>query len=237
MALRYDSFYVFVVLGYILSALSLTLLTFIAMNISIPFSEACERNKDVILKVIERYLRTVDTVLEIGSGTAQHALHFSQALRNVQWQSSDQYSYLEGINAALFNAKKQGMDIENLLSPVELNVNQDVWLESGKRFDAVYTANTFHIMSESDVEAFFNGLPSVCQATSYLIVYGPFKYRGQFTSQSNARFDETLKSRGVGSGIRDFEFVNDLAAKQKFALVEDYAMPANNQCLVWQRGK
>lgn len=210
------------------------------MSITIPFSEACERNKDVILDTIKPHLIDVKNVLEVGSGTAQHALYFSQALRNVQWQTSDQSEYLEGIRAALENARSihsqiEDESIDNVLAPLELNVNQSEWVESGRRFDAVYTANTFHIMTEADVKQFFAGLVSVTQLDSYLIVYGPFKYAGEFTSGSNANFDESLRSRGVGSAIRDFELVDDLAKSKDFELVKDYSMPANNQCLVWQR--
>ncbi|MFT6408733.1 MAG: cyclopropane fatty-acyl-phospholipid synthase-like methyltransferase [Arenicella sp.] len=205
------------------------------MNIIIPFSEACERNKDVILETVKPYLEKVTSVLEVGSGTAQHAIHFSQALTSLQWQASDQYEYLDGINAALNNAKSMGLRIDNVSFPIELNVNQPIWVENGPRFDAIYTANTFHIMSQSDVERFFSGLDLVTQIGSYLIVYGPFKYQGQFTSESNLNFDASLRSRGVGSAIRDFELINDLAQAQGFDLLKDYPMPANNQCVVWQR--
>lgn len=205
------------------------------MSITIPFSEACERNKDVILEAIKPYLEKVDTVLEVGSGTAQHAIHFSQALTHLQWQTSDQCDYLSGICAALANAKSNNGELENVLTPFELNVNQPVWDKSGKRYKAVYTANTFHIMAQADVEQFFSGLGVVTQNGSYLIVYGPFKYAGKFTSDSNSDFDVSLRSRGVGSAIRDFEVVNQLACEQGFTLINDYTMPANNQCLVWRR--
>ncbi len=207
------------------------------MNIVIPFSEACERNKDVILETIKPYLEKVNTLLEVGSGTAQHAIHFSQALSSLQWQTSDQHEYLEGIHAALNNAKLIGHGLDNVLYPLELDVNQSVWVKSGQRFEAVYTANTLHIMSHDDVEQFFAGLGAITRIGAYLIVYGPFKYQTKFTSESNANFDASLRSRGVGSAIRDFEVVNKLAHAQGFDLLKDYSMPANNQCLVWQRAK
>jgi Asp-tRNA(Asn)/Glu-tRNA(Gln) amidotransferase A subunit family amidase len=205
------------------------------MTIVIPFSEACERNKDVILETIKPYLEKVTSVLEVGSGTAQHAIHFAHVLKSLQWQTSDQQEYLAGINAALSNVKSIGHQVDNILYPIALDVNQPVWVENEQCYGAIYTANTFHIMSQDDVENFFAGLGAVTQVGSYLIVYGPFKYQAEFTSESNANFDASLRSRGVGSAIREFDMVNALAVAQGFDLLKDYSMPANNQCLVWQR--
>ena len=205
------------------------------MAIELPFSQACERNKDIILETIKPYLRDVNTVLEVGSGTAQHSIHFSLGMPHIQWQTSDQLEYLEGINAVLDNAKQQYPELSNVSYPFELDVNQPVWVESGLRYQAIYTANTFHIMRKADVQEFFLGLSAVTEPGSYLIVYGPFKYGGEFTSDGNREFDKTLRSREVGSAIRDFEYVSELAIKQGFKLLDDHSMPANNQCLVWQR--
>lgn len=199
------------------------------MSPSIPFSPACERNKDVILGTIRRYLAKARTVLEIGSGTAQHAVHFAHDCPHLIWQSSDQRHYLQGIEAQLSNN-----DANNVLHPFELDVNQAVWCVDGSRYDAIYTANTFHIMRWEEVHAFFRGLPQVINPGGLLIVYGPFRYQGAFTSASNQRFDESLRARGVGSAIRDFEAVNALVQAQTFELLEDVNMPANNQCLIWR---
>lgn len=198
----------------------------------IPYSEACERNKDPILSTIDQHLEAANSVLEIGTGTAQHAVHFAQAMPHLQWQASDQTHYIQGINAQLDVAK-----VGNIARPVELDVNQAVWLLSGAKVDLVYTANTFHIMTSADVEAFFKGLPQVLNPGAKVVVYGPFKYKDQFTSDSNAAFDQRLRERGVGSAIRDFEWVNTLAGEQGLTLLEDHNMPANNQCLVWQLGQ
>lgn len=210
------------------------------MNTDIPFSQACERNKDIILKTIKPYLNEITRVLEIGTGTAQHAIHFSQELHHIQWQTSDQPEYLKDIHVALDNAKEINLSLgkkilENILDPIELNVNQQVWNKNGELYDAIYTANTLHIMNKSDVEQFFSGLSNVIKPRGSVIVYGPFKYNEKFTSESNAEFDITLRSRDVGSAIRDFEWVNALAQNQDFKLIADHAMPANNQCLVWQK--
>lgn len=207
------------------------------VKLNIPFSQACERNKDPILEVIQPYLVTSKSVLEIGTGTAQHALHFAQHLPHLNWQTSDQLQYLDGINAQIDNAKQHNNELDNLLSPFQLDVTQAKWLadlDKEQNYDAVYTANTFHIMDWSMVKAFFKGLPQVVKPASYLIVYGPFKYQGKFTSASNQSFDQDLRSRGVGSAIRAFEEVDNLAQAAGFTLVKDVAMPANNQCLIWQ---
>ena len=196
----------------------------------IPYSEACERNKAPILEVLSQYFDRAESVLEVGSGTAQHAIWFAAAKPHLRWQTSDQQSYIEGIEAQLALA-----NLSNVVSPILLDVNQDVWAENRTLYDLVYTANTLHIMSETDVEAFFAGLNQVMGDQASLVVYGPFKYAGGFTSESNQAFDLSLRSRGVGSGIRDFEWVNRLAEQQGLCLVEDHKMPANNQCLIWSR--
>ena len=196
----------------------------------IPFSLACERNQEPILSVILEYLSDSETALEIGSGTAQHAVHFALTFPQLLWQTSDQAGCLDGIRLQLDHAK-----LKNVLYPLELNVNQDQWLQDQKSFDIVYSANTLHIMSDDDVVAFFQGLPQVSKAGSYLIVYGPFKYQGRFTSVSNAEFDLNLRVRGCGSSIKEFDDVNALAWKHGFELLKDHSMPANNQCIIWQR--
>ena len=198
--------------------------------VELPFSAPCERNKDVILDVIRPSLKAVSSVLEVGSGTAQHAIHFAREFPDLDWQTSDQEEYLSGIRAQLANA-----NLNNVLEPLLLDVNQAQWIPNQQRFPLIYTANTFHIMAWSDVCAFFAGLQQVTADKAQLIVYGPFKYGGQFTSESNAEFDESLRSRGTGSGIRDFEAVDDLAKASGFKLLIDQKMPANNQCLIWQR--
>ena len=199
------------------------------MSLVIPFSEACERNKDIILETISPFLQRVSTVLEIGSGTAQHAVYFARNTPRLRWQTSDQAQYLEGIRAQLQNA-----EVANVLAPLQLDVRQTVWCESPQKFDLIYSANTLHIMSWDEVCSLFAGVATVSQPLTYLVFYGPFKYRGEFTSESNNQFDQILRARGVGSAIRDFEAVNQLAQEAGFTLLLDQAMPANNQCIIWQ---
>ena len=198
--------------------------------VELPFSPACERNKDVILDTIKAHLDTATNVLEVGSGTAQHALHFAQNCPHLVWQTSDQSFYLDGIRAQLGNS-----NIVNILPPLELDVNQSNWVSDAAVYDIVYTANTLHIMRWSDVQAFFTGLGQVTKSGSLLIIYGPFKYAGEFTSNSNAGFDQNLRAGGQGSAIRDFEAVKQLAIENGFSLLMDVSMPANNQCLIWQQ--
>ena len=199
------------------------------MSSELPFSAPCERNKDVIHEQLASYFKKLDSVFEIGSGTAQHAIHFAKQHPDLSWQTSDRKDYIAGIEAQL-NAAKQ----KNVLPPITLDVDQSEWLNLPKQYPAVFTANTFHIMPWRSVENFFNGLPKLVNQGGYLFIYGPFKYDGEFTSQSNADFDESLRSRGVGSAIRDFEAINDTANRVGFKLVDDISMPANNQLLIWQ---
>ena len=200
------------------------------MTIDLPYSAACERNQQPILQVITPYLQKAKTVLEVGSGTAQHAVFFAKAYPELVWQTADQEHYLAGIHAQLKVA-----NLENVLSPIELDVNREDWNTKQLTFDLIYTANTLHIMSEQEVQAFFQGLPTVSDSQTTLIIYGPFKYKGQFTSASNQDFDQSLRSRGVGSCIKDFEEIERLANQQGFELLLDQTMPANNQCLILEK--
>ena len=200
------------------------------MGDTIPFSAACERNKDVILEVLAPYFSQIKSVLEIGSGTAQHAIHFAKAHPTLLWQTSDQVHYLDGIECQLKYA-----NLNNVFRPLMIDVNQTQWAPVGTSYQAVYTANTFHIMAQSDVEAFFKGLNGVVDENAFLFIYGPFKYNGEFTSLSNHEFDLSLRSRGCGSAIRDFEFIRQCAKQIGFTLLADHKMPANNQLLIFQK--
>ena len=192
-----------------------------------PRSEACERNQGPILEVLRAHLADRRRVLEIGSGTGQHAVHFAAALPHLTWQAADLEAALPGIRLWLAQAA-----LPNLPPPIALDVT-GTWPDS--RFDAVFTANTLHIMSWPQVQALFAALPAVLTADAVLAVYGPFNYDGRFTSPSNAAFDGWLKQRSADSGIRDFAAVDELARSIGFALVEDRPMPANNRTLLWRR--
>jgi cyclopropane fatty-acyl-phospholipid synthase-like methyltransferase len=190
------------------------------------FSDACERNRDPILAVLRSHLSDRERVLEIGSGTGQHAAYFAEKLPTLIWQTSDRAENLPSVRAWLGEAA-----LSNTPAPFEFDVTQ-MW--PADRYDAIFSANTLHIMSWSEVETLFRKLPLISMPDAKLAIYGPFNYDGQFTSDSNAAFDRSLKSRGAHMGIRDFGAVNALASSARFALIDDVPMPANNHLLVWQ---
>ncbi|MBB1343713.1 DUF938 domain-containing protein [Pseudoalteromonas sp. SG41-2] len=192
-----------------------------------PFSQACENNKNPILSVITAYLAQVESVLEVGSGTGQHSVHFAANLPHLQWHTSDRLVNHNGIKQWLDEAK-----LDNLHAPVELDLNRPWPINT---VDAIYTANTLHIVSKPLVEQFFTGVNKHLASKGLVCIYGPFKYNGNFTSESNQRFDEFLNQQDSQSGIRDFEWVQQLAEQAGLMLVDDIAMPANNQLLIFKR--
>ena len=191
-----------------------------------PDAPSCERNREPILGVLQAYFHDRRTVLEIGSGTGQHAIFFAAALPHLIWQTSDREENLPGITAWLAEAA-----LPNTPSPLAFDVLQ---ASPSQRFDAIFSANTLHIMPWEAVEQLFAGLPEILAAEAKLAIYGPFNYGGNFTSESNAAFDGWLKERAPHQGIRDFEKVNALAKRAGLSLLEDRALPSNNRCLVWQ---
>ncbi len=193
-----------------------------------PDAPACARNREPILQVLRTHFANRHDVLEIGSGTGQHAVYFAAAMPWLQWQCSDRPEYLPGIEAWRMEA-----GLANTPAPLLLDVALGPW--PARRFDAVFTANSLHIMGWPEVEAFFAGLANVLAEQATLVVYGPFNYGGQFTSDSNRAFDASLRARDAKMGIRDFESIDALARGIGLRLVEDVAMPANNRCLVWRR--
>ncbi|MCU0803692.1 MAG: class I SAM-dependent methyltransferase [Burkholderiales bacterium] len=192
-----------------------------------PFSEACERNREPILAVLARVFADRRRVLEIGSGTGQHAVAFGARMPWLVWQPSDVPAHLDGIRAWVADAA-----CANVRDPIALDVNADPWPVA--EFDAAFSANTAHIMSAPEVERMFARVARALAAGGDLALYGPFNYAGRYTSESNERFDASLRSRDAASGIRDFEWVDSVAAGEGFALAEDNAMPANNRLLVWR---
>ncbi len=193
-----------------------------------PFSQACENNKRPILGILTEAFADRGRVLEIGSGTGQHAAFFAAHLRHLQWQPSDVKQHLAGIEQWCADA---GLD--NLLPAVEFDVNTQTW--PCANVDAVFSANTLHIMSWAEVETTFRLLAANLGAGSKLCIYGPFNYDRQYTSASNARFDEWLRGRDPASSIRDFESVDALAVAAGFSLLNDHALPANNRLLCWHK--
>jgi len=193
-----------------------------------PFAESCVENRAPILAVLRAVFADRSRVLEIGSGTGQHAVYFAPELPHLNWQTADVPQHHAGIRLWLAEAA-----LPNVLLPLELDVNRTEW-HSG-RYDAVFSANTLHIMSWPEVERLFAGIGAVLESGGVLAIYGPFNINGAFTSESNARFDAWLKARDPASGVRDFEAVDALARAQGLVLQQDVAMPANNRTLVWRR--
>lgn len=193
-----------------------------------PYSEACERNKMPILEVLCKAFADCQHVLEVGSGTGQHAVFFSLNLPHLTWQPSDLKENHLGIQGWIDDSP-----LPNLKQPIELDIDQLPW--PTMQTDAVYCSNVFHIVSWHSVRNFFQGIQAVMKPNSVLCVYGPFNYNQQYTSASNQRFDQMLKYRDPLSGIRNFEDVDALAQQAGLVLQDDHAMPANNRCLVWKR--
>jgi cyclopropane fatty-acyl-phospholipid synthase-like methyltransferase len=193
-----------------------------------PFAESCEENKLPILEVLREEFAAVRRVLEIGSGTGQHAVFFAAQLPHLDWQTSDVAEYHAGIRAWIDDA-----GLANVRAPLMLDVAHDVWPDAA--YDGVFSANTTHIMGWPEVEAMIAGIGRVLEPGGRFCLYGPFNYGGRFTSESNARFDQWLKARDPRSGVRDFEDLDRLAGAAGLRLAQDYAMPANNRTLVWVR--
>ncbi len=193
-----------------------------------PFCQACENNKVPILKVLQRVLADSKGVLEIGSGTGQHAVYFAARLPHLQWYPSDLPERLAAIRSW-----SEAHPAENLREPIPLDAEASDWVVP-RHCDAAFTANTLHILSWDAVVSLFAHLGAQTTLTT-LVVYGPFNYGGQYTAAGNARFDHWLRSQDVNQGLRNFEAVVDLARTQGFELQEDNAMPANNRLLLWHR--
>jgi cyclopropane fatty-acyl-phospholipid synthase-like methyltransferase len=193
-----------------------------------PFVESCERNRAPILEVLRVELAGKSRLLEIGSGTGQHAVYLAPEFPGLVWQTSDVVGAHADIRAWLVEA-----GLANVLPPLKLDVCKDDW--PSERYDAVFSSNTAHWMSWPEVECLFSGVGKVLQLGGVFCLYGPFNYQGEYTSVSNARFDRWLKARDPSSGIRDFEAVDELAREAGMTLRKDHEMPANNRTLVWSR--
>ncbi len=195
-----------------------------------PFSQACENNKQPILQRIQSIFVDSETVWEIGSGTGQHGCYFAEQLPHLHWQCTDRTENLAGINCRI---KESGL--ANLAESIALNVSDQPW--PCQSIDALFTANTLHIMSIPEVECFFSSLESYLSDHAKVCIYGPFNYFGNYTSESNEQFDQWLKAGDPLSGIRDFEFIENLANNARLELQNDFAMPANNRLLFFSKNK
>lgn len=196
---------------------------------SLPFSQSCENNKDYILAQLRRHFtKPFGRVLEIAGGTGQHAEYFAQHMPHLHWQSTDVPENVETLNLRL-----EAAGLSNLPNARPFDVTQDKLAHSP--LDYIFSANSLHIMPAEAVTHFFRHMRYLLASSGVLCVYGPFKYKGEFTTASNAEFDNWLKGRNSASGIRDFETVQLLAEEAGLSLLEDNPMPANNQLLVWTK--
>lgn len=193
-----------------------------------PYSEASEQNKEPILAVLRQIFAAPGLILEIGSGTGQHAVHFARQLPHLTWQPSELAENLPGMMIWLEEA-----NLPNIRPPVVLDVMQEPWPVN--HADGIYSANTAHIMSWPEVEAMFRGVGRVLVPGGCFCLYGPFNYGGRHTSDSNARFDAGLRAQDPRMGLRDFDDLDRLAGAAGLLLLRDYPMPVNNRTLVWRQ--
>ena len=193
-----------------------------------PFAPACERNAEPILQALRQYLPEHAEILEIASGTGQHAVHFCQAQAGWQWQCSDRAENIAGIASWLAELPHGRLPV-----PLTLDVLQGMW--PTEKFDAIFSANSLHIMPWEAVLALFQQLGGLIRSGGHCLIYGPFNYAGEYTSPSNAAFDLWLKQQAPHQKIRDFEAVDALAQSAGLKLLADHAMPANNRLLCWQK--
>jgi cyclopropane fatty-acyl-phospholipid synthase-like methyltransferase len=192
-----------------------------------PYAESCDQNREPILAVLAPLLRPRRRLLEIGSGTGQHAVYCAAALPHVTWQCSDRAEYLAGIRLWIAEA-----GLSNLPPPLELDVLKP-W--PAECFEAIFSANTAHIMGLDAVEAMFTGVGAHLEPGGLFALYGPFSRDGRHTSPSNARFDAWLRDQDPAMGVRDQRRLEPFAAAHGLQLVAEYAMPVNNFTLVWER--
>ncbi len=202
-----------------------------------PFSQACENNKEPILQVLREIFPGSAKVLEIGSGSAQHAVYFCHKMPQLHWQPSERPENIEGI-LAWRNWAIAHWNLHNMAPPLVLDVNDPNWPVTS--MDGVFTANTVHIMDWDSVRTFIPKAAACLSDHGHLCIYGPFNYPNpdghiRYTSASNARFDSWLKQRDPRSGIRDLPAIQELAQQAGLGLLQDHTMPANNRLLVWQK--
>jgi len=193
-----------------------------------PFSQSCENNKQPILQRLQTIFHSPQTVWEIGSGTGQHGCFFAESLPHLIWQTTDREENICGINRWIEESESA-----KLPKSLTLNVTDQDW--PCQAIDALFTANTLHIMHSHEVESLFTGLEKYLTDTATVCIYGPFNYHGDYTSASNAQFDQWLKARDPESGIRDFEVIENLASKAGLFINNDFEMPSNNRLLVFSK--
>ena len=194
---------------------------------NLPFSAAAENNKGPILGVLRQWFQKGQVVLEIGSGTGQHAVHFASSLEGITWLPSETPQAMADLRARLDHCP-----LANLRQPIALDVMTHSW--DGPGVDHVFSANTAHIMTWDAVCSLFAGVARILRSGVF-VLYGPFNRDGAYTSAGNRAFDRSLRSRNAGMGIRNDADLVGLASQSGMALVADIPMPANNRILIWRR--
>lgn len=193
-----------------------------------PFAPATDRNRLPILEVLRREFADVSSVLEIGSGTGQHAVCFAQAMPQLDWQPSDLEEHHTGMQAWLDEAA-----LPNVRAPLLLDVL--VADMPPASHDAVFSANTAHIMSFDAVRKMFELVGRVLSSGGLFCLYGPFRRNGEFNTPSNANFDDQLRRNDPDMGVRDLEDLDRLGQENGLERRRIYAMPANNHMVVWEK--
>lgn len=193
-----------------------------------PYSEACERNREPILKVLEQWFIAPGVVLEIGAGTGQHAVHFAARMPHLTWTSTDRAENLAGIRLWFEEAQ-----LENLRGPLQLDVHDELWPVGDAAY--AFSANTAHIMSWPEVELMFAGVAKTLRPKGVFCLYGPFNRDGRYTSDSNRAFDESLRARDPSMGVRNDREVMALGTRCGLTFAADQPMPANNRLLVFEK--
>jgi len=193
-------------------------------------SEAAERNKHPILEKLCSLLSSSTSILEIGSGTGQHAIHFAHSLPHLLWQPTELPDKLPALSHLCRNHPS-----DNLAQPIMLDIDDDPWPTF--QADAVFTANTLHIVHWQQVQRLFIQVDQLLPENGLFCIYGPFNHDGHYNSESNRQFDRWLKNRDPGSGIRDITDLSKLAESCDLLLKECYTLPANNCLLVWHKHK
>ncbi len=200
------------------------------MNVSHPerpYAIACDRNRDPILAVLRECLPAKGRVLEIGSGTGQHAAYFSSAFPNLDWLPSDLPQHLAGISLWRREAG------QNCLAPVGLDLLSDAL--QMPQADAIVCINTLHIVAWQGTHQLFTAAGRMLSPGQAVYLYGPYRYADRPLEPSNEQFDQWLKARDPASGIRNFEDLSRIAQEQGFSLEADVPMPANNRSLIFRR--
>lgn len=200
----------------------------------VQFSEACERNKGPLLAVLERWLPRPAQVLEVGSGTGQHAVHFTRRLAQLVWHPTELEPNLPGLQERIGGeGQAEPAQGSQLHAAGVLDVSRGPWPEGP--FDAVFSANTAHIMPASAVHDLLAGAARVLRAGGLLLLYGPFSDGGEHSAPSNEVFDAHLRSISPAMGVRDADWISELAGGLQLEPVVDVVMPANNRTLIFRR--